>query len=153
MTSGVYSQISSNIEYLSLKDKWDQLRDLYSGVSGSTMVFNDWIVLTQAQLDESQPMGPQLTKLNKTRVNLANVRMGITDTQYWFILLHALPDSFNTLVSTILVSGDPTHLNPVEIVARIINEEGCRTSGSASLNAIAPIKGKGKGKSWCQGCR
>ena len=65
MSSGVYSQISDKFAYLTVKDRWDQLKQLYSRATGSTTVFNNWIALIQAHLDENQPLGPQLTKLNK----------------------------------------------------------------------------------------
>ena len=65
MSSGVYSQISDKFAFLTIKDRWDQLKQLYSGATGSTTVFNNWIALTQARLDENQPLGPQLTKLNE----------------------------------------------------------------------------------------
>ena len=65
MSSGVYSQISDEFAYLTIKDRWDQLKWLYSRATGSTTVFNNWIVLTQACLDKNQPLGPQLIKLNE----------------------------------------------------------------------------------------
>ena len=61
MLSGVYSQISDEFAFLTVKDRWDELKCLYSRDTGSTRVFNNWIVLTQACLDENQPLGPQLT--------------------------------------------------------------------------------------------
>ena len=36
-------------------------------------------------------MSSQLAKLNEVRVQLHNASMGVTDTQYCLILLHALP--------------------------------------------------------------
>ena len=72
--------------------------------------------------------------------------MGVSDTQYCFILLCALPDSYEVLTSTILTLSNCTNLHPSDVVTCIQNEEGCRNGGSASLNVIAPIKGKGNGK-------
>ena len=80
MSSGVYSQIFNEFAYPTIKDRWDQLKQLYSRATGSTTVFNNWIVLTQACLDENQPLGPQLTKLNEAWVNLANAKMIVSDT-------------------------------------------------------------------------
>ena len=77
MSSGVYCQISDKSAFLTVKDRWDQLKCLYSGDTGSTTVFNNWITLTQACLDENQPLGPQLTKLNEACVTLANAKMGL----------------------------------------------------------------------------
>ena len=85
-------------------------------------------------------------KLNEACVTLANAKMGVTNTQYCFILLCALPDSYEMLTSIILALGDPTNLHPSNVVACIQNEEGHRNGISASLNAIALIKGKGNGK-------
>src|ERR1700677_4533502 len=118
-------------------------------LQGTTTVFNPWIQLTQAHLDNSAPMASQLAKLNEAWVNLHAAGMGVTDIQYCLILLHALPTSYEVLSSTILASGTPATLKHAEITACILNEEGRRSGPSgSSLNAHAraPIKGKGKGK-------
>ena len=93
-------------------------------------------------------MASQLAKLNEARITLSNANMGITDIQFSLILLNALPASYEVLASTILASGTPSALQHSEIIARILNEEGRRTSGSASLNTAraAPIKNKSKGR-------
>ena len=119
MSSGVYSQIADKFAFLTVKDRWDELKCLYSGDTGSTTVFNNWITLTQTHLDENQPLGPQLMKLNEAHVNLANAKMGVSDTQYCFILLRALPESYEMLTSTILTIGNPTNLHPSNVVAHI----------------------------------
>ncbi len=145
----IFSLVASNTEFPHFKSKWDKLKELYGGATGSTTIFNLWINLTQACLDDSSPMAPQLAKLNESRVALANASMGVTDTQYCLILLNALPSSYEVLASTILAAGLPSALKHTEISARIINEEGRRSSGSSSLNAAraAPIKGtKGKAR-------
>ena len=145
----VYSLIASEIDFPTFKSKWDHLRNTYGGGSGTTTVFNTWIQLTQARLDDSAPMASQLAKLNEARVNLHTAGMGVTDIQYCLILLHALPPSYEVLASTILASGTPTTLKHAEITARILNEEGRRSGPSgSSLNAVAraPVKGSGKGK-------
>ena len=146
MLSGVFSQIANEFAFPTIKDRWDELKHLYSGDTSSTTVFNNWIVLTQACLNENQSLGSQLTKLNEAHVNLANAKMGVSDTQYCFILLCTLPKSYEMLTSIILALGNPTNLHTSNIVACIQNEEGCRNGRSASLNAIAPIRGKGNGK-------
>ena len=145
----IYSLIASNVDYPTFFHKWELLRNTYGGAAGSTTVFNTWITLTQARLDDSAPMAPQLAKLNESRVHLFNASMGITDTQYCLILLHALPASYEVLASTILASGAPTTLKHTEITARILSEEARRAGPSgSSLNAHAraPVKGSGKGK-------
>ena len=93
-------------------------------------------------------MASQLAKLNEARIALSNANMGITNIQFCLILLNALPASYEVLAFTILASGAPSALQHSEIIARILNEEGCHTSGSASLNAAraALIKNKGKGR-------
>ena len=106
----VYSLIASEIDFPTFKAKWDQLRNTYGGGSGTTTVFNTWIQLTQARLDDSAPMASQLAKLNEARVNLHAAGMGVTDIQYCLILLHALPTSYEVLSSTILASGTPAML-------------------------------------------
>ena len=88
---------------------------------GSTTIFNLWIQLTQAQLDNSSPMATQLAKLNEAHVSLSNASMGVTDVQFCLILLNALPASYEVVASTILASGAPSVLSHTEIIVRIIN--------------------------------
>jgi hypothetical protein len=144
----VYSLVASEVDLLTFKHKWDVLKATYSGESGSTTIFNMWINLTQAKLDDSTPLAPQLAKLKETRVALSNASMGVTDTQYSLILLNTLPPSYEAVATILLASGLPTSLKASEITARLINEEGCHAGPSTSLNmmAKAPIKGTGKGK-------
>jgi hypothetical protein len=148
----VYSLIASEVDYPTFKSKWDVLRNTYGGSSGSTTIFNNWIQLTQARLDDSTPMAPQLAKLNEACVNLFAANMGVTDTQYCLILLHALPASYEVLASTILAAGAPSTLKHAEVSAHILSEEGrCTGPSGSSLNlaAKAPIKAFGsKGKEW-----
>src|SRR5712672_4279044 len=143
----VYSLITSNTNLPTFKDKWDKLQDTYGAASGSTTVFNLWRQLTQVQLDELTPMAHQLAKINETCVVLTNTSMGITDNQFCLILLHALPNSYEVLASMILASGGPDKLKHSEIIARILNEEGCRSGSASLLNAAkaASIK-SAKGK-------
>src|SRR5712672_3094201 len=92
-------------------------------------------------------MATQLAKINETCVALFNASMGITDNQFCLILLHALPNSYKVLASTILASGSPDKLKHSEIITQILNEEGGRSGSSSSLNAAkaAPSK-SAKGK-------
>jgi hypothetical protein len=144
----IYSLVASEVDFLTFKHKGDVLKATYSGEAGSTTIFNMWINLTQAKLDDSVPLAPQLAKLNETRVALSNASRGVTDTQYSLILRNALPSSYEAVATILLASGPPTSLKVSEITARLINEEGCRAGPSTSLNAMAkaPIKGTGKGK-------
>jgi hypothetical protein len=143
----VFSLIASDTEFPTFKHKWDKLKQVYGGVTGSTTIFNLWIQLTQARLDDSQPMTSQLAKLNEARVNLSNASMSVTDTQYCLILLNALPSSYEVVATTILASGAPSSLSHSEIIARILNEEGRRSGTSAALNAAcAPIRSDGRKK-------
>ena len=63
-----YSLIASDTDYPTSKQKWDQLRNTYGGTSGSTIIFNTWIQITQARLDKSTHMAPQLAKCHETMV-------------------------------------------------------------------------------------
>src|SRR5712672_56886 len=92
-------------------------------------------------------MTSQLAKLNEARVNLSNMSMGITDTQYCLILLNALPSSYEVVATTILASGALSSLSHSEIITHILNEERRRSGTSAAHNAAhAPIKSVGKKK-------
>lgn len=130
----VYSTVESDVDFPSFKAKFDRLRETYGGV-GSTAIFNLWIELTQARLDDGSPLAPQLAKLNEARVKLSNASMGVSDIQYCLILLNALPKSYEVVASTLLASGPASSLKHSEITARILNEEGRKTGPSASLNA------------------
>ena len=145
----VYSLIASDADLPSFKDKWDKLKNTYGGASGSTTIFNLWIQITQAHLDDAQPMATQLAKINEARVALSNAKMGISDIQYCFILLNALPTSYKALASIILAAGPPKNLKHDEIIACIINEEGRWSGPSDSLLNLArkaPIKAQKKKK-------
>jgi len=115
---------------------------IHGGESGSTVVFNQWTILVDSKLDDTQPLAPQFAKLNEARINLANIVMGITDNQYALILLHALLAFYEALQSILLASGPAGTLSAEDIVARVINEEGCCGLNSTSLSAHnkAPIK-------------
>jgi Integrase core domain/gag-polypeptide of LTR copia-type/GAG-pre-integrase domain len=137
----VWTAVSDDIKFNTVKKKWVELKRIYGGV-GSMSAFNTWTALTGTCLDESSPMLPQLQKLNEARVSLQNNDMPISDLQFSFILIKALPDSFSAVASTILATGAPSDLKPQTIQDRILNEEGRRAGGSASLNKIAPVKKK-----------
>ena len=146
-TPDVFSIVESEVDFPTFKDKFDRLRETYGG-TGSTAIFNLWIELTQARLDEGSPLAPQLAKLNEARVKLSNANMIVSDLQYCLILLNALPKSYEVVASTLLASGSASSLKYSEITARILNEEGRKSGPSASLNAAhAPVKsGKKKKK-------
>ena len=143
----VHSTVASEIDFPTFKHKFDRLRETYGGVS-STAIFNLWIELTLARLDDQSPLAPQLARLNEARVKLANANMGVSDIQYSLILLNALPKSYEVVASTLLALGPATSLKYSKITARILNEEGRKSGPSASLNlASAPVKtGKKKNK-------
>ena len=81
--------------------------------------------------------------MNDARINLENNEIKITDLQFCFILIKALPESYSTVTSTILATGEPKSLSPKTIQDRILNEEGWCSRASASLNKVAPIKQHG----------
>ena len=138
----VWQSVTDDSEFKSCKLKWAELKRVYGGV-GSMSSFNTWVALTTTNLDESSPMLAQIQKLNDARITLENNDMKVSTLQFCFILLKALPDSYATVASTILATGEPKDLSPQTIQDRILNEEGRRSGGSASLNKIAPIKRKG----------
>jgi hypothetical protein len=107
----VWNAVSDDTAFNTCKSKWDELRHIYSGV-GSMFAFNSWVALTSMALEETRPMMLQLQKLNDTHLTLHNNNIIITDLQYCFILIKALPDSYSTITSTILATGAPTNLKP-----------------------------------------
>ena len=74
----VFSTVESDTDYPTFKTKFEKLREIYGGV-GSTAIFNLWIKLTQAHLDDSTPLVPQLAKLNEAHIKLSNAGMGVSD--------------------------------------------------------------------------
>src|SRR6266702_154738 len=119
----MHSTVESDVKFPTFKEKYEQLRDTYGGV-GSTAIFNLWIKLTQAWLDDSSPLAPQLSKLNKACIKLSNAGMGVSDIQYCLILLNALPESYEVVAAILLASGPASDLKYSEITARILKEEG-----------------------------
>jgi hypothetical protein len=135
----VWNVVSDDTKFDTCKSKWDELRCIYGGV-GSMSAFNSWVALTGTALEETRPMMLQLQKLNDAHLTLHNNDMIITDLQYCFILIKVLPNSYSTIASTILATRVPANLKPQTIQDQILNEEGCRSSASALLNKIAPMK-------------
>ncbi|KAH9178438.1 hypothetical protein EDB89DRAFT_2064200 [Lactarius sanguifluus] len=115
----VYSTVESDVDFPSFTEKFDCLRDTYGGV-GSTAIFDFWVELLQARLDDTSPLAPQLAKLTETRIKLSNSGMGVSHIQYCLILLSALPESYEVVASTLLASGPASSLEYSEITTRIL---------------------------------
>ena len=114
--------------------------------------FNSWVALTGTALNDNAPMLPQLQKLNDARTNLDNNSMQITDLQFCFILIKALPESYSAIASTILATRAPTSLTLLIVQERILNEESRRAGPSASVNKVAPVRRNDKSKIKCFYC-
>src|SRR5258708_8248704 len=50
----VFSLIASDAKFPTFKDKWEKLKQVYGGATGSTTIFNFLIQLKHAHLDDSQ---------------------------------------------------------------------------------------------------
>ncbi len=137
----VWTSVSDDSVFKTCKTKWEELQRVYGGV-GSMSAFNTWVSLMGTALDESGPMLPQLQKLNDAHITLQNNDMKITDLQFSFILIKALPESYSAVASTILATGAPKDLTPQTIQDQILNEEGRQSGVSASLNKVAFVKKK-----------
>jgi Reverse transcriptase (RNA-dependent DNA polymerase)/Integrase core domain/gag-polypeptide of LTR copia-type/GAG-pre-integrase domain len=152
----VWNAVSDPAKFTTCHTVWKEIKRLYGGI-GAMSSFNTWVALTRTNLDESIPMLPQLQKLNDARVTLESNNMKVSDIQFCFILIQALPESWTHVASTILAIGDPANLTAQIISDRIINEESRRSGASASLNKIAPIKKNGdkadKSKIKCYYCQ
>jgi hypothetical protein len=135
----VWNVVLDDTAFDTCKSKWDELRCIYGSV-GSMSAFNSWVALTGTALEDIRPMMLQLQKLNNTHLTLHNNDMIITDLQYCFILIKALPNSYSTITSTILATGAPADLKPQMIQDQILNEKGHWSGASASLNKVAPMK-------------
>ena len=69
--------------------------------------------------------------------------MKISNLQFSFILIKALPESYSAVALTILATGELKDLTPQTIQDQILNEEGRHSSASTSLNKITLVKRKG----------
>jgi hypothetical protein len=107
----VWTTVSDDTVFKTCKAKWEELQRAYGGVR-SMSTFNSWVSLTGTALDESVPMLPQLQKLNEAHITLQNNDMKITDLQYSFILIKALPKSYLAVTLTILATSTPKDLTP-----------------------------------------
>jgi hypothetical protein len=135
----IWARVAEDSKFKTIKDKWDELKHIYGGV-GAMSTFNSWVALTGTALNDSTPLLPQLQKLNDTWTNLDNNSMQITDLQFCFILIKALPESYSAITSTILATGAPTLLMPLIIQEWILNKESRRAGPSASINKVAPVR-------------
>ena len=107
----VWTAVADDTKFNTCKKKWEELKRIYGGVR-SMSAFNSWVALTSTALDESTPMLPQMQKLNDAHITLQNNNMTITDLQFCFILIKALPNSYSAVTSTILASGTLKDLTP-----------------------------------------
>ena len=105
-------------------------------------VFNTWVTLMGTTLDEANLMLLQLQQLNDSHVTLKNNDMEITNLQFLFILIKALPKSYSAVALTILATGTLKNLSLQMIQEQILNEEGWWSGPSASLNKVTLIKRK-----------
>ena len=108
----IWARVAEDSKFKTIKDKWDELQRIYGGV-GAMSTFNSWVSLTGTALNDNTPLLPQLQKLNDTQTNLDNNSMQITNLQFCFILIKALPESYSAVTSTILATGAPTSLTPL----------------------------------------
>jgi hypothetical protein len=149
----VWTSVASDTTFPTCQNKWEKLKEIYGGV-GQMSTFNTWASLTRTALEESQPMLPQIQKLCDARAQLSENKMEITDLQFSFILLKALPESYSTVASAVLASGDPGKLTPLTVQERILNEESRRSRSTASVNKVAPVKSRSDKKNikcyYCQ---
>ena len=134
--------IKDDTKFGTVKLKWNELKRIY-GSSGSMATFNSWAALTSATLDDTKPMFPQLQSLYDARIALEDNGTVLTDLQFSFILIKALPESYASVASTVLASGAPANLTAQTIHDCIIIKEACRIPSGPQLNKIAPVKKKG----------
>ena len=73
----LFSVVNNDTLYPTVYNKWVRLGAIHGSESGSTMVFNQWTILVDSKIDDTQPLAPQFAKLNEARINLTNVEMGI----------------------------------------------------------------------------
>ena len=149
----VWAAVADDTKFKTVKAKLDELKHIYGGV-GTMSTFNSWAALTGTVLNDTMPMLPQLQKLNDARTNLDNNNMKITNLQFCFILIKALPKSYSAITSTILATRALTLLDPLVVQEHILNEESHWSSASASLSKVVPIcRNEDRNKVKCYHCQ
>src|SRR6266404_1156207 len=86
---------------------YGQLQTVY-GTAGAMATYNLWVSLTNAKLAEGTPFLPQLQHLLDARSMLQEQGITLSDQQMSFILLNALPTSWQSIAGTILASSTTT---------------------------------------------
>jgi len=61
----LFSVVNNDTLYPTVYNKWVHLGAIHGGESGSTVVFNQWTILVDSRLDDTQPLAPQFAKLNE----------------------------------------------------------------------------------------
>src|SRR5882762_3269085 len=61
----LFSVVNNDTLYPTVYNKWVRLSAIHGSESGSTMVFNQWTILVDSKLDDTQPLAPQFAKLNE----------------------------------------------------------------------------------------
>jgi gag-polypeptide of LTR copia-type len=107
----IWTSVSDDTKFASCKSKWAKLKCIYRGL-GLMSSFNTWVALTSTSLNELTSMLPQLQKLNDMCITLENNNIKISNLQFSFILIKALPDSHSAVMLTILVTGELKDLTP-----------------------------------------
>lgn len=114
---------------------WDKMKELYGKV-GLVSGFSSFQSLFNYRCDGSKPIRPQIAHMENLRHKVT--QSGITISDMWFslIILNSLPSSYQMLGTTILsMRTAMTDLVPVDIIAKIEEEETHRRSNKAGSDA------------------
>lgn len=129
--------ISSSLQFLignttTAAAAWKAIKDQYAkpGAVGAFVYFQQ---LFNTRFDDAQPLCPQITALEEIRSRTVDAGIAISDQFAALIIVNALPNSYQTIASTLLATvTDLSTLKPADVIPKIIEEEARR---QASKNA------------------
>jgi len=130
------------------KESWDNLMKDYQdkNVKHVAHLMSD---LYRSNLNESEPMGPQIDRILLAAHTLDVLGYPIAEKLVAFQLVLALPDSMEVL-KRILYQISPSDMNTDHVTMMILNDEKRRVGASGKPAAVffskAVKKGSGKGK-------
>ncbi len=121
------------------------------GTSDPLTVFNKFETLFHSVFKDSQPMLPQIAKVEETVKACVDGGLPISDQFKALVVLAHLPTSYGVLKSSLLATADLATINTASVTSRIIAEEASKTpKDQASRTSVTKPKSKGP-CTHCQG--
>lgn len=123
------------------KDAWDALKMMFD-ISGPIATVLIRRKLFRYVIEEGADMEEQIRTLRGYQEELIGLGHELKDEDFAYIILTALPDSWDSFVSSL----DTNDLKPAQLIGRILAETSRRKDRSGTETTLFAKKGKGKGK-------